>query len=378
MVLAHESDLLSGPPESPGPRGQRVLFYPAWHATDYYFLNLRDELAALGWEVVFAPYSGLLMPLSRNATRAQAPLLHVHFEYPITGAFIRPAWKSWALLAQFLLDLMFLRLAGRKVVYTVHNLWTHDRTNATIDRLSRRVLARQAEAVIVHGPSGVPLVRDAYRVPVERVHVVPHGHYRANYPITVARDSARARWGLEDRHWAFLFFGSVRPYKGLEDLLDAFAELPSPDLRLIVAGRPASPEYLSRLQARTADPRVVWCPGFVAPDGVQWFMQASDAVVFPFAEVFTSGSLVTALSFRKRVVAPDKGLVRDYLPAGAGVLYETPAVPTLAEALREVMLTDEEAAGAAIDGLLPALDWHSIARRTAAVYELALGRDGAL
>ena len=81
-------------------------------------------------------------------------------------------------------------------------------------------------------------------------HVIPIGSYENAYPADVTRQQARQRFGIPDEAFAFVFFGNVRPYKGVNALIDAFRHVQSahPTSHLLIAGRPHSEAFAAEVR----------------------------------------------------------------------------------------------------------------------------------
>ena len=106
----------------------------------------------------------------------------------------------------------------------MHNLYPHDSQNPDLDRLVRLAITQLATAVIVHCDHARELVRQHF-FRDSGIFTIPHGHFIDPYPNTISPSEARRRLGLTEDKFVFLFFGTVRPNKGVEKLLDAFANI---------------------------------------------------------------------------------------------------------------------------------------------------------
>jgi glycosyltransferase involved in cell wall biosynthesis len=170
--------------------------------------------------------------------------------------------------------------------------------------------------------------------------------------------------GVAVRGAEFLFFGRIRPYKGLDLLRDAFAELrrrqPAARLRVVGAGDiEAVAPGLSALPGVTVESR--WVPEAEMPA----LIAAAHAVVLPYREASQSGVLPLALACGVPVVATPVGGLTDQLPRGAGQMAAA-ATPAALAAAMEALLDPAararrsvvaRAAGAAL------LDWDAQAAR---------------
>jgi glycosyltransferase involved in cell wall biosynthesis len=263
------------------------------------------------------------------------------------------------------------RARGIKVVWTVHNLMTHERYHPRLEQWFWNSFMKKVDGYICLTRSGMQRV--IRRFPVLRSipgFVVPHGHYRDIYPATVSRDHARRHAGYSEDHRVLLFIGQIRPYKNVPQLLQVFHRTQDPELRLHVVGRPNSFELQRKVAATAAtDPRSRLTMRYVADEELQYFLHSADLVVLPYDDILNSGSALLALSFDVPVLLPDKGAMRELqqLVGSDWVrLYDGELSPHI--------LAD--AAGWARDSRRPArlglkeLDWDRLAHQTARAYDL--------
>ncbi|MDQ3701340.1 MAG: glycosyltransferase, partial [Chloroflexota bacterium] len=219
---------------------------------------------------------------------------------------------------EFVSGLILARRLGIRLVWTMHNLYPHEVHDPQLDRRARRVVCSLADAVIAHCRYGAALLAQHFGRR-RGVHVVPHGHFMDVYPHTVGRETARRALGVPEEAYVYLYFGNIRRYKGVEQLLDVFATLPGDDLRLVIAGRwhPGySERRLSTAPGAMADRRIVFRPGQVAIEEMQVYFHAADAVVLPFVDTLSSGSAITALGFGRPIVVPRVGCLPELVGSG--------------------------------------------------------------
>jgi glycosyltransferase involved in cell wall biosynthesis len=170
----------------------------------------------------------------------------------------------------------------------------------------------------------------------------------------------------------FLFFGKVAEYKGVEDLLAAFASLPpGTSARLTVAGQCDDPLLRDRLAATLAAAPNVRLRLEHVPDGeVAGLLAGADVVVLPFRRVTTSGSAELALAHGRPLIAPDlPGLAG--LPDDAVLRYDG-SVPRLTEALADLASADRSrlaAMSAAASDYAAQSSWYEIAGTTLAAFD---------
>ena len=156
-----------------------------------------------------------------------------------------------------------------------------------------------------------------------------------HFPAGPSPREARRQLGLSKGDVAHLFFGLIRPYKGLGVLIDALSQLP-PHHKLLVAGECYEnwSVYQAQIDEQGLQDRVQLHLEFIPDNLVPVFMQACDNVVLPYLDASQSGVTALALHHEKRVVASDVGdLGTGIVPNLTGRLVPPGQPAALAEAL---------------------------------------------
>lgn len=143
--------------------------------------------------------------------------------------------------------------------------------------------------------------------------VIPHGHYRNSYLNNVGKKEARNRLGLPENVPVVAFIGQLRVYKNIPSLIEAFRHMADFPARLVIAGNPYTPEVESEISRMVEnDNRIIFHRGFISQKKMQYYLNAADLVVLPFAEVHNSGSSILALSFNRPVLVPHKAYFDEF------------------------------------------------------------------
>ena len=210
-----------------------------------------------------------------------------------------------------------------------------------------------------------------------KVHVIHHGAFEH---LTRAPSTPLARELEGVAVPVVLFFGLLRPYKGVDVLLEAWRQVPA-GAELWIVGRPRMD--IAALLAN-APPGVRFISRYVPDAELASYFRRADVVVLPYSRTDRfdqSGVLATALAFAKPVVLSDVGGFGEVAATGAGVLVEPGDVGSLSAALRRVVGDDAERsrlAQAARDAAAGPYSWEDAARRTLELYREVTGtRDGA-
>jgi glycosyltransferase involved in cell wall biosynthesis len=333
---------------------------------------LADSIRAQGIDVRLGegPRRFPVLPLVFAWLRGGRPqVLHLHWTHRYIGAQLRV--RSWG-RRRTALELRLLRRLGVRVVWTVHNVHSHEgRKKGSGERAAHAAIARASDVIVCHCEGAKTLTAEGYRLEPEvqaRIRVVPHGNYEGVYPDTMDRATAREALGLEPDARVFLFLGQIRRYKGVMELLDAFRQLPRPDARLVVTGKLHYPGLEEPLREHAGDdPRIKLLPVLVPDDRIQVFLRAADALVLPYRDVLTSGSAILGMTFGVPVVAPRIGCLPETLET-CGILYDADQPDGLRGALEAALEADLGALGERARAAAEALPWGPIGARMAALY----------
>lgn len=317
----------------------RVVFLPdlSIYQGNPYWTELASALQKLDVEFVTPGDPLYLQWRWLLANRHKVDVIHLHFlqhhyaEIERRAAFLR--------LFRYILKLALARLLGYRLVWTVHNLYPHERTGSRIvEHLAHWVTAQLAHVLIVHCEYAREAVAKAFHRR-RNVLVVPHPSYVGVYPNGATKEQARKQLGIDQENFVLLFLGSIRPYKGIEHLCDVVHSIPDQNLILILAGKPSGGMDEEALREMVQnDNRIRLTPKTIPDQELQWYFAAADAAVFPFVDVLSSGSVALSMSFGCPPVAPRIGCVGEMIGEDAGILYD----PSAPNGLRNALLALRE------------------------------------
>lgn len=236
----------------------------------------------------------------RTLRRQQAGVFHIHFSMsPILDALLVRA----------------LRRKGWHVVYTLQephpegawNRWQYGR------------LMECCNIVAMHSDILAARLREIFPGCEHKISSLTHGTDLPQLPTERERSLARSALGVSPDQPVLLFFGMIKPYKGLEDLLDAMPAVlaRAPNVRLCIAGEPlmnmrAVMERIAALQPGTVIPRL----GFVPQAEIGRYFASADLVVAPYRKIAASSVVLQALAFGRPVLATRVGALPALLDEG--------------------------------------------------------------
>jgi glycosyltransferase involved in cell wall biosynthesis len=347
----------------------KIMVFPREDGNPYQRL-LYGEMRRLGTHVSYLgrltpshTLNLLLLPLETAVRRAAgARLVHLHwvfgFSPPGTGRL--PALRRLAQM-WFALWLQTARLLGVHVVWTAHNVLPHDPVFAD-DVAARRALVAASDLVIAHSDSALTGLAALGAIP-RRSAVIPHGPLApvppaASWPAPGSRSGPRR----------ILFFGKILEYKGVDDLLSAFAALPADTAAdLTVAGQCDDPALKAQLRAlaRAGGQHVTLWLGRVPEQDVGPLLTWADAVVLPYRRATTCGCAMLALAHGRPLIVPPLDAFA-HLPGEALIRYDGTR-QALTSALAHVARAEGPALaamGTAARSYAATLSWPGIAART--------------
>ena len=285
-------------------------------------------------------------------------------------------WWSMPLAPVYWVVCAGFRVRKKPVIFTVHNVLGHDR--AAMYGLISKLLFSLGNHFIVHTELNRRQMVDTYHIPPNLVSVIPHGSLDFQVNSEADRNGLRKELGIGPENKVLLIFGAIRPYKGLDIGIRAFADVARdmPEARLLIVGKTWQvwDEYLHLIHFLGIEDKVILRLGYVPAAKVHRYFMAADLVVLPYRRFDSqSGVGATAVAFRKPMIVSDVGGLSKLVADKEAVV--PPNDPeALARAIKRVLrdqtLLDQMRMS--LDAVAEALNWDGIARSTCLVYDSAL------
>jgi glycosyltransferase involved in cell wall biosynthesis len=232
---------------------------------------------------------------------------------------------------------------------------------------ARRLFGRM-DAVIAHSEHGASHLREDVGLDPGRVHVIPHGAFDYLTRLSEEKPLPAELAGADGP--VILFFGLLRPYKGLDTLIEAFRQVEGAELWIV--GNPRMDVEPLRALAAEAPGRVRFVTRFVEDAEIPAIFRRADLVVLPYRDAEHSGVLYTGLAFGKPLVLSAVGGFPEVAAAGAARLVPPEDPAALGAALAELSAapaTRERLAAAARAAATGSYSWDTVAAQTLSLYE---------
>jgi len=318
-----------------------LLMSGSWYENNAYMSLLSSALREHGVDVR-TPTLLLTFPLTRAALHNRAAdvmQLDWIYDYYATDDLSSPRLNdlvSYVRAVAFLMDLLIISFLDVRIVRSVHNKRSHEGIYPRTERVINECVFWVADAITVKCSAAADEIASAYHVPeANEMHVVPDGNYITAYENDVSRAESRADLEIDDSTFVYLFFGQIRPYKGIPELIESFMSLDIPDSELWIVGSPYTSELEAEIRRLVADKsRIETRLSFIPPDRVQYYLNAADVLVLPYRRILNSGSAHLGLSFATPIVAPAIGCLPETVPPENDFLYDPNEDAGLTRALR--------------------------------------------
>ncbi len=317
-------------------------------------LRKHHEVDFINWK---RQYPKFLYPLEQEDKGSKQVLVEdnvrlLDFYNPVS--WLRAAWRvrkhrserlivTWVSVAQtppYLGIILASKLFGRaRVTYLCHNVLPHD--PLFFEGLFLKIMLRLADDFIVHSSKDC---RDLARLaPGKPVKVGFHPTYD-DFNTGQRYDTGKLKRELGLRRKVVLFFGFIRPYKGLHYLIEAMAQVKAAlgddirdDVSLLVVGefwKKNKPEYEASAARHGVLDSVVFVDRYVPNEEVGMYFAVSDILAAPYVSATQSGVVQMAYAFDTPVVVTNVGGLPEAVEEGVtGFVCEPENVPALAAAI---------------------------------------------
>jgi glycosyltransferase involved in cell wall biosynthesis len=342
------------------------------------FLNLRGDQRPEASRMAKAlRVSSYYLRLIRYAATARPKLFHI-------------LWNNKFQFFDRTLLMLYYRILGKKITLTVHNVnaGKRDLNDSFLNRLSLRIQYNLCHHIFVHTERMKSELVSDFCIAESKVRVVPFGINNTVPDTTLSIAEAKRQLGISGGDRSLLFFGNIAPYKGLEYLISALAELSNKDrsYRLIIVGKPKGAEgYWKQIHQEIARSgirdRVSERIEYIPDEETELFFKAADVLILPYTRVFQSGVLLLGYSFGLPAIVSDVGTLKEQIIEGqTGFVFNPRDSSDLASKIEEYfkseLFRNLETRRAQIKKYAnERYSWDKVAAITTAIYSRLLASD---
>ena len=267
----------------------------------------------------------------------------------------------------------FLLNIKKPICFTVHDPYQHQNTkNIFYQGLAQKIVAYLATKYIVHGAKMKKDLIKNYSLESKDANIIPHGNFLYYKQIKNSENKIIT----ENKNFKrILFFGSVRPNKGIAYLIKAepYISQQYSDYKICIAGKIPDDQLKYYKSLMENSNKFELLNKFIPDTQVAWLFENSDIVVLPYTTATQSGVLALAFSFGKAVVATNTGSIGEILESKhTGLLVPPKSESKLSDAIVELLLDEQKCLKYGYNAQTYAetkLNWHNIAKETVSIYK---------
>lgn len=297
-------------------------------------------------------------------------ILHLHWPDNVLSekSVILSSVKMFILFSSMLI----VRMRGRRIVWTSHNLHSHEQRHLNLEKLYWMIFPRLLDAISCPMDWIAEAVRSDHRfLGVKHIEALPFGSWAGMYIENIGyTENLRARLSITPKTEVALWFGLVRRYKGIEALIELFSQTPLSERVLVIAGYCSDADYLEELKSKIVGKSNIRTNfGFVEDGHVASYFQLATICIFPFSAVTNSGSARLALTFNRHILVPDFPFAKEFRMAlGERWVSCYPHAEGLSlKAVLEAFRVGRKTDGATIDWGI--YNWEATALKTIKLYK---------
>lgn len=313
--------------------------YPKWLYPGGSDRDAQSKLKSKGTDYIIDVYSPFSLKRALDKIIAQKPDV------------VLVTW--WTLFWQPGLAYITRQLRKRnvKVIYVCHNVFDHD-SKKILQRVSRFFLG-QSSGYLVHAREQADLLRTYY--PYSKVLQRPLPIYN-HYPAAKGLLPKRGRLEL-------LFFGFIRPYKGLDTLVAALQSLKDEKIFTTIVGKPwANEKELKKEITSQGIPNLELYLDYASDDEAAEYFERADVVVLPYKSATGSAVASLAYNYQKPILGTRVGGLKDVvLQDKTGWLVEADSPSELAAVLRGLSRQKAKGTSRAIEEFCREHSWEAMA-----------------
>ncbi|MBL7996882.1 glycosyltransferase family 4 protein [bacterium] len=288
------------------------LFYKCFFSDDPTIIIKLENLPSFKYHLLFI-----------RKLKGEKSLIHHHwYQFTNIKSFIKLLYKTFWLV--------LYKMAGGRIVWTLHNKYPHEKKWLTLNKILRFLFARLADKLHVHCYSAIQIMSEVFNINKNKFFVVEHPTYPVKFlnkedSITTLKEKYSLTDSLSQDSLIFLMFGQIADYKGILEVVQIFINLPN-SYRLIIAGATKKNgekygQLVRSFSQKTTN--VIFINRLIPGDDVHLFFASADYVLFNYKDILTSGGVVLALGYKKSIIAPNKGCLKELKDPNVFKFYDS-------------------------------------------------------
>lgn len=209
-------------------------------------------------------------------------------------------------------QILFYKIFGAEIIWVFHNKYPHDAVQNKVSTSNMNWLSRHSDIIMLHSRSSRRYIPDAAKNGKKAVYV-PHILYDAHGRIPSA-GLLKSKYGIQEEDFVFTMFGVVRPYKRIENGIEAFRKMKVKNAKLLIAGAPVDVSYAREIKAMCRNEQdIILDLNYLSDLKLDAIIDLSDVILLPYKNKSSanSGVMIQSFSRGKTVIAPDICMAMD-------------------------------------------------------------------
>jgi beta-1,4-mannosyltransferase len=288
----------------------KVLMVP--HYSNPYQGLLKDSLIKKSVEVYFGSSEHIFSNIRSVLSSWKPQIIHVHWltRFLNSNGLFEQIVKS----SLFIIEIMLIKLIGIKIVWTVHNITSHEPKSINIEIFYRKIFAKLCNRIIVHCTFAKEEIVRLFNTKKNKIETIPMGNFVGKYKNKLSRYEARKILDVGKDELVFLNIGKIRDYKGIFDLTYAFQKNRNSGIKIFIIGKVSDKEIRKRLNVSAdQNKNIILKLEYIPDEDIQIYLNASDLLILPYKNILTSSTAILGMSFQKAVIAPSIGCIPELL-----------------------------------------------------------------
>ncbi len=290
----------------------KIIFNPSENKENKYIAILVNALENAGYEVF--PLDDMLSSWKHFQS---IKLVHLNWFENLDDSSKRATLRSFF---RKLIALIAIRLANKKLVWTMHNRISHEKESGKWSNILSSLLIRWADVIVIHSEESRSFLGERSQVFLRKVVHIPHPSFIGVYgPIQPSITHQ------PENPIKLVFIGAIKPYKNIELLIRLARKFPD-SIEISILGNPNTPEYKNEI--------IQLCDGlsnihlkleFIPDEDLPEILSKADLVILPYnlESSLNSGTVILAFSYQKTVICPKIGTINDFGNANSSIFsYE--------------------------------------------------------
>ena len=212
------------------------------------------------------------------------PISWIRAGFAISSKIVHLHWWSYILFPIFITIILIAKLTNKSVIVTAHNTKGHESNR--VDFLSSKLIFNIADKVIVHADNNKEQLMDVFGICKDKIKVLPYGVLDSYLDKNISKKEALSKLNLSGDNQYILFFGTIREYKGLDDLLKAYNMVRKEldNVKLIIAGKNWENwnKYQRLIDDMDLSSKSILKLSFIPSNEVKYYFKAADLLVLPY------------------------------------------------------------------------------------------------